>query len=143
MGTFVLYGARVSENETLGEYLSELRTNAGLSLRDVETKTLGAVSNVYLSQLETGRRTAPNPRILVALAKVYGVPMQVLFEKAGYLDSPQESEVDVAFEQLRADPSFQFGTRFSGELDEQSKRVIIQLYERATGKKLLPEDGSK
>ena len=37
-----------------------------------------------------------------------------------------------------ADPEFQFGTRFKeSELDQPSKRTIVDLYQRATGKKLL------
>lgn len=123
--------------QSLGRYLLELREAKGLSLRDVEKATDGFVSNAYLSQLEQGKRREPGPRYLTALAKVYGVPVQRLFEKAGYTDEPPPSEVDVAFRQVLADPTFQFGTRFHGKLDESSKRVIIELYERATGKTLL------
>jgi transcriptional regulator with XRE-family HTH domain len=106
----------------------------------VERQTQGVVSNVYLSQLENGHRKDPHPRVLVALAKAYGVPWQSMFEKAGFVDGVDSSAVDVAFEQVRADPTFKFGTRFKGELDEAGKRVIIELYERATDKKLLTDD---
>lgn len=82
-------------------------------------------------------RRDPHPRVLVALAHVYEVPVSLLFEKAGYVDSPQPSDVDVAYKQVLADPSFKFGTRMKGEPDEAAKRIIIELYERATGKKLL------
>jgi transcriptional regulator with XRE-family HTH domain len=99
--------------------------------------TNGVVSNVYLSQLENGHRSDPHPRVLVALAKVYGIPWQMMMEKAGFVDSPAPTEIDVAFDQVLADPTFHFGTRFKGELDEEGKRLIIELYERATGKKLL------
>lgn len=100
------------------------------------------MSNVYLSQLENGRRSDPNPRMLVALARVYGRPVRELFEAAGYVDAPQPSDIDVAFEQVVADRSFQFGTRFKGELDQASKRAIVELYQRATKKKLLPDGQS-
>ncbi|HXH22948.1 MAG TPA: helix-turn-helix transcriptional regulator [Dehalococcoidia bacterium] len=125
----------------LAQLLTDLRTRAGLSLREVEQRTGGVVSNVYLSQLEHGRRTEPNPRILVALARVYGRPVGELFEAAGYVDAPSATEVDVAFEQVIADPKFQFGTRFKGELDQASKRAIIELYESATNKRLLKGEG--
>lgn len=124
----------------LSAYLRELRLGSGLTLRAVEEATGGVVSNAYLSQLEQGQRKSPNPRFLIALARAYGVPSAVLFEKAGYVDEPTRSEIDTAFEQVRADPKFQFGTRFKGDLDEESKRVIINLYEQATGKRLLDED---
>jgi transcriptional regulator with XRE-family HTH domain len=122
----------------LAEYLRQLRENKGMSLRDVARATESVVSNAYLSQLETGRRPTPNPRVLTALAKVYGVAIDALFEKAGYVNGPTLSDVDVAFEQVLADHTFQFGTRFPGELNEDAKRIIIELYEAATGKKLLP-----
>jgi transcriptional regulator with XRE-family HTH domain len=125
---------------SLAEYLTLLRERSGLSLRDVERATSGVVSNVYLSQLENGHRTDPHPKLLVSLSKVYGVPWQLLFEKAGFIDSVEPSAVDVAFEQVQTDPTFHFGTRFTGELDQDGKRVIIELYEQATKKKLLPND---
>ncbi|HLF80015.1 MAG TPA: helix-turn-helix transcriptional regulator [Dehalococcoidia bacterium] len=122
----------------LASYLRELRAGTELSLRDVERATNSVVSNVYLSQLENGTRSDPHPRMLVALARVYGVPWRVLFEKAGFVDEVEPSAIEVAFDQVQADPAFHFGTRFKGDLDESGKRVIIELYEKATGKKLLP-----
>ena len=125
---------------SLSKLLRQLRGER-YSLRDVEQLTEGAVSNVYLSQLETGKRNDPNPRVLVALAKLYEVSPIRLFEAAGYVDQPAESAVDVAYKQVLADKNFQFGTRLKGSIDEDSKRGIIDLYERATGKTLL-NDGS-
>ncbi len=127
--------------QTLGQHLRELREAKGLSLRQVEKATGDYVSNVYLSQLETGRRSEPNPKYLVELSKVYDVPVRLLLEKAGYLEEPTPSELDRAFAQVLADPAFQFGTRFHGgdELDESSKRAIVELYEEATKRKLLPD----
>ena len=123
----------------LARRLRELRHQAGLTLREVEERTEGAISNVYLSQLETERRKDPNPRMLVALARLYNVSTQELMEVAGYLDPPAPSAVDTAFEQVLADENFRFGTRLKGEPDVETKRVIIELYEKATRKKLLPD----
>lgn len=120
--------------------LRDLRRRSGLTLRAVEQLSGGAVSNVYLSQLENDQRSDPNPRVLVALSKVYKVPSRRLLEQAGYLEEPSVSEVDIAFQQVIADSNFQFGTRFRGDLDDQAKRAIIELYERATGKKLLNDN---
>ncbi len=133
----------MKELSPLSQTLRELRARKGLTLRQVEEQTGRYVSNVYLSQLENDRRRDPGPRVLMALAKVYDVPVGLLFEKAGYVQRPEHSAVDIAFAQVLADPTFQFGTRFRGELDQDSKRVIIELYERATGKKLLPDDAGK
>ena len=124
----------------LGQLLTDLREKSGLSLREVQDATTGEVSNVYLSQLEHGLRKDPNPRLLVALAHVYGRPVQELFEAAGYVDAPSPTKIDVAFEQVVADSKFQFGTRFKGNLDQPSKRAIVELYEEATDKRLLVDD---
>lgn len=63
-----------------GEYLKELRIDRKLTLRDVEEKS--KISNAYLSQVERGERGTPTMKILDRLAKVYGVPVSVLNEKA-------------------------------------------------------------
>ena len=42
------------------------------------------VSNAYVSQLENGKVTDPSPHILHSLAVVYGVPYEVLMQRAGY-----------------------------------------------------------
>jgi HTH-type transcriptional regulator, competence development regulator len=125
--------------DSLADFLRGLRQESGMTLREVEQATGGAVSNVYLSQLENGRRNDPNPRYLVALAQVYGVPAELLFERAGYVTPPEPSAVEIAFRQVLADPSFKFGTRFKGALDDEGKRFVIELYERATGKRLLTD----
>lgn len=125
-----------SSPSPLARLLRELRGER-YSLRDVERLTDKAVSNVYLSQLENGKRGDPNPRVLVALARLYEVPPVRLFEAAGYVDEPAESAIDAAYRQVLADKNFQFGTRLKGAIDQDSKRVIIELYERATGKTLL------
>ncbi len=131
----------MADDLPLAEWLRDLRRRRGLSLREVERATGNAVSNVYLSQLETGRRADPNPRVLVALAKAYGVPTALLFEKAGYVEEPAAGAVDLAFRQVLADSSFKFGTRFpDSKLDDDAKRFIIELYERATGKMLLARE---
>jgi transcriptional regulator with XRE-family HTH domain len=56
-----------------------------MTLREVEDATGKEVSNAYLSQLEHGRIAKPAPNVLHSLAQVYGVPYDVLMERAGYL----------------------------------------------------------
>ena len=131
------YPASVNQTEPFGTFLKRLRERAGLTLRQVELATNGALSNAYLSQLESGKRPPPKPAVLVALAKAYGTSPDTLFERAGYSPAPTPSAIDVAYEQVIADRTFQFGTRFPGELNDDAKRIIIELYQQATGKRLL------
>lgn len=69
----------------IGVVLADLRKAKGLSLREVQEATGGAVSNAYLSQLERQKIKKPSPNVLRSLASVYGVPYEALMEKAGYL----------------------------------------------------------
>ncbi len=126
-------------DEDIGQMLKRLRGET--SLRGVQRLT--GISNAYLSQIEKGDRH-PGPKLLRRLAVLYGVNIQELLRKAGYLDKDEkEAEVDEATEVERAyqyvlsDPVFRVGTRPRGPLSMESKRFIVELYERYTGKRLL------
>jgi transcriptional regulator with XRE-family HTH domain len=79
-----------SPSQSLGEYLMNARTTKKMTLREVEEATARTVSNAYLSQLENGKISKPSPNILHSLATVYGVPYEVLMEKAGYVIATTE-----------------------------------------------------
>lgn len=128
-----------------GEYLKNLRDQSKLSLRDVAAKT--GMSYSYLTQIEHGRRKAPGPELLKKLAPVYGVSVRDLLKAAGYLDDIElaakpalsdEEEVNRAFEFVMSDPRYESGTRVTGPITTDVKRFIVEMYEKATGKKLLP-----
>jgi HTH-type transcriptional regulator, competence development regulator len=70
---------------TLGQYLSSIRLDRKMSLRQVEEATNKEVSNAYISQLENGRVTNPSPNILHTLADIYAVDYIALMQLAGYL----------------------------------------------------------
>lgn len=70
---------------TLGEFLRKARDEKGWSLREVEKKTHGKVSNGYLSLLESNEIKQPSPHILHTLAKVYDKSYGKLMESAGYI----------------------------------------------------------
>lgn len=128
---------------TFGDFLKDLRIRKGLKLREVEEST--GVSNSYLSQVETGKRNPPHPDILKKLANVYEVSVKELMEKAGYLEEQEQQsvseqeEVNRAFDYVIKDPIYNFGTRLDGNssLDLEAKRFVIEMYEKATGRKLL------
>lgn len=127
-----------------GEYLRRLRLQQKLSLRDVAAKT--SMSYSYLTQIEHGRRKAPGPELLKKLASVYDVLVSDLLKAAGYLEDVEqtkpvlsnEEEVEMAFRYVMSDPRYKSGTRVTGELTTDVKRFIVEMYEKATGKKLLP-----
>ena len=126
-------------DEDIGQMLKRLRGD--ISLRGVQRLT--GISNAYLSQIEKGIRQ-PGPKLLKRLAALYGVGLQELLRKAGYLDTEGEepeadeaTEVERAYDYVLSDPVFRVGTRPRGALSIESKRFIVELYERYTGKRLL------
>jgi len=124
-----------------GEFLKELRERKGVTLKQVHAGT--GMSDAYISQMETGaRRRLPAPAKLKALADYFNVTIKELLEKAGYVESGPievtlEEKIEKAFAHVISDPDFKFGTRVKGEYDLDAKRFIIEMYEKATKRKLL------
>ncbi len=123
----------------IGPLLKRLRGNT--SLREVRRIT--GISNSYLSEIEKGERR-PGTSLLKRLAALYSVDIHVLMERAGYLDNEEDGdpsdeplEIERAFQYVLADPVFRFGTRPDGPLSLASKRFIVEMYERFSGKRLL------
>ena len=129
-----------NEQEEIGPLLRRLRGRIGL--REVGRRT--GISNSYLSQIERGDRR-PGPSVLKRLAALYGVDVQDLLKRAGFLDEPEgietrddePEEVQRAYQYVLADPKFRVGTRPSGPLSLEAKRFIVQMYEQFTGKRIL------
>ena len=129
--------------ESFGTYIRNLRKAKGLTLKQVEQAA--KVSNAYLSQIERGLRRPPHPEILRRLAKVYGVSHRELLIEAQYLDEDsgqqtQRDRIEKAFEHVTSDPTFRHGTRLKGHrMSLEAKRLIIEMYEKMTNRKLLEE----
>jgi len=127
--------------ENFGEYLRTLRSEKRYSLREVEE--LSGVSNSYLGLIERGQRPIPGADILKKLAPVYDVPVRDLLGAAGYLKDEsislsEEDEVEMAFRYVMSDPRYKSGTRIKGGVTTDVKRFVVEMYEKATDKKLLP-----
>ena len=127
--------------ENFGEYLRTLRLEKRYSLREVEE--LSGVSNSYLGLIERGQRPIPGADILTKLAPVFDVPVRELLAVAGYLKEEdislsEEDEVEMAFRVVMNDPRYKSGTRIKGGINTEVKRFIVEMYEKATGKNLLP-----
>jgi len=128
-------------SEQLGNHLKELRAKRHVKLRDVQEQS--GASGSYISQVEQGKRH-PSAELLRKIAPVYGASVKELLTLAGYLDEPEvrmsdQERIEWAFKCVISDPQYQFGTslRTSTELSLEAKRFIIEVYEKATGKKLL------
>ena len=130
------------ERRQFGAYLQRIRKEADLSLREAE-KQIG-LSYSYLFQIEKGVRGAPKQDVLRNMAVAYNVPYEAILA-AAHLDDPKKdgdfydtNELDRAFEWVRKDPRYKFGTHMNGnELTPEAKRYIVEIYQSVTGKKLL------
>jgi transcriptional regulator with XRE-family HTH domain/Zn-dependent peptidase ImmA (M78 family) len=78
----------MSDGSDLGVRLRQVRTEKGLSLREVAGRA--DVNHGYLSQLERGEVAQPAPAILHKLAAGYGEPFVVLMRWAGYIEDDQQ-----------------------------------------------------
>lgn len=122
----------------IGPLLKRLRGQT--SLREVQRLT--GISSSYLSQIEK-EKVRPGTDVLKRLANLYGVPFRHLMQRAGHLEDEEEpkgdeaEEVERAYQYVIADPVFRVGTRPRGPLSVESKRFIVELYERYSGRRLL------
>jgi len=125
--------------QELSKYLKKLRGK--LSIRHVAEKT--GVSNAYLSQLEGGKRDNPHPDVLKKLAKFYEIPVIEFLKKAGYLDEDIseeetfEEKIDRLFKYVTNKPDYKYGHRIKGAVTADVKKFVIEMYEKASGEKLL------
>jgi HTH-type transcriptional regulator, competence development regulator len=127
--------------DKFGEYVRELRKRNRLTLKQAEAR--GVASNAYLSQLERQQRKRPHPDILKRMANVYKEPLTNLLIAAGYLTPETENKsleerIEHAYTEVQNDPRVSHGTRHRGpKLSLDAKRVVVEMYENLTGRKLL------
>ena len=105
-----------------GTYLKQVRNALGLSLRDVEQRTNRAVTNGYISQLESGAVKAPSVRVLHALSDAYGVSYADLMRRAG-LHVPETSPGSSA---RKNDPLASLPHRAIEELSAEEENELLQ-----------------
>ncbi|MFZ0159310.1 MAG: helix-turn-helix transcriptional regulator [Kineosporiaceae bacterium] len=96
----------------LGEFLREQREGARLSVRQLAT--LAGVSNPYLSQVERGLRK-PSAEVLQQIAKGLRISAEVLYIRAGILDSEGRPDVEAA---IAADAL----------LTDRQRRALLDIY---------------
>ena len=109
---------------SLGSYLRDVRAARGLSLRDVEAsakekKMAVELSSGYLSMLERGDVMNPSPRILFALASIYGEDYISLMKMAGYI--PESVKLG---EHTPAQVAFRGANQLTQEQRERIQHII-------------------
>jgi transcriptional regulator with XRE-family HTH domain len=110
----LLHVMQQSEAATFGQVLKYWRTQAGLSLRDVEATTEMSATN--LSRIERGLISPPPNFVLDKLATAVGVERAVLYSAAGRLPPGDEAGKRGVVEAVMADP----------DLTEEQKSYLIE-----------------
>lgn len=115
----------------LGQKLKLLREERGMN--QSELAEASGVNQATISRIESGEMHQLKSDALKRLARVLGVTIDSLLD----FELPLSDEIERVFRFVMDDPQFKYGTRLQGELDREAKLFIIELYEKATGKKLL------
>lgn len=127
------------QEESIGQVLRRLRGDT--SLKGV--KRLTGILNAYLSQVEKGIRHLGR-KLLRRLAALYGVRGAGASQEGRVSGQggrgpvvDETAEVERTYQYVIADPVFRVGTRPRGHLSIESKRFIVEQYERYSGKRLM------
>jgi transcriptional regulator with XRE-family HTH domain len=73
-----------------GKYLTQLRTEKGMSQRELADKS--KISNTEISRIESGLRKNPAPATLRSLAIALGIEYRDLMKMAGYIEEIHEKD---------------------------------------------------
>jgi transcriptional regulator with XRE-family HTH domain len=123
----------------LTDRLKAARERKGWSQRDLAKESGVPYSTIW--RLENGATLDPKGRLLHKLATALEVSVDYLLGGSAAMQSDQRLEevedIERAYQFVKTDPKFQFGTRVKGELSIEAKRFIVELYEAATERKLL------
>ncbi|MGH9276637.1 MAG: helix-turn-helix domain-containing protein [Acidimicrobiales bacterium] len=98
-------------SEELGAFIRVQRRAQDLSLRRLSEAS--GISNPYLSQIERGLRR-PSADVLQQIAKALGLPIELLYVRAGILE-PERGDLVV---RIRSEPGLTDGQR----------KALIDLY---------------
>lgn len=72
----------------VGTYIKNCRRERDMTQRDLAAAT--NISNAEISRIESGTRISPAPEALKSIAAALHIPVETLFEKAGFIDQKEE-----------------------------------------------------
>jgi transcriptional regulator with XRE-family HTH domain len=102
------------------------------------------ISNSYLYQIEKGERNPPKLEIMERLALLYGVSLDMLTEAARTIPPADQDlrrkRLHNAYLLVTRDPDYISGMQLDPDnMNDDVKRFIVFMYEKATGTKLLSD----
>lgn len=121
----------------VGKRIREAREQVGLTQAELADKLgVGQAAVSYIERQEWAQKS-----VLERYAQALGKPAS-FFLQEDQQEQPdtRERQIERAYEVVRRDPNFGFGARSGAELDLETKKDIVRLYEEARRVKLLPEE---
>ncbi len=94
------------------------------------------LTQATISRLESGQIDQLKSDALQRIARALGKSVDTLMG----IKQDRRERIDEIFDFVVRDPDFRYGTRLTGDLDTEAKLFIIELYEKATGRRLLVSD---
>jgi transcriptional regulator with XRE-family HTH domain len=123
--------------EDLGQYVSRVIKQKGITVRDVQVRSGGRISNGYVSDIMSGKQSNPTVDKLAALAIGLGVEVRELFEAAvgppaeGEGESLETIEIDSMalvslMDKIARNPLLGLLVQETAQLPEQEQEVILK-----------------
>lgn len=131
------------DRHEFGRYLANLRVQAGLSQEQMEHKT--GLKKSYINSLEQGVVKQPGSDKINKIVSGYNLKeedvLNIFYGSHGEEIVEEHVRLDAILNQIRKDRTFGLNERVLRALAEpmglETKKLIIQLYEKLTLKKLL------
>ena len=117
--------------KNLGERVSIYRRVKQMSQKQLALAS--GLTQATISRLESGEIDQLKSNALQRIARALGKSVDTLMG----IKQDEKQRIDQIFDFVVRDPGFKYGTRLTGDLDTEAKLFIIELYEKATGRKLL------
>ncbi len=124
-----------------GRYLANVRMQAGLSQEEMERKT--GLKKSYINSLEQGAVKQPGSdkinKIVIGYKLQEEEVLAVYYRDQDEDAANEHRHLNNILDRIRKDKTLkEFALRaFSEEMGIETKKFIIKLYEKATGKKLI------
>lgn len=116
-----------------------VRVSMYRKVKQMSQKQLALASGLTqatISRLESGEIEQLKSDALQRIARALGKSVDTLMGTK----QDEKQRIDQIFDFVVRDPDFKYGTRLTGDLDTEAKLFIIELYEKATGRKLFKSD---
>lgn len=118
--------------ESLSEYISRIRRQKGLSLRQIEDNCGKKLTASYIGRIAKGQFNNPSMETVAALAEGLGVDMQEIFVVA-YGKQPSQTETSLlvfadAVQKLAMYPELIDVVRGWERLDEKQRKGVLSTF---------------